>query len=152
MSVSNPYYKGVKVARVATRGVKEIVSKGYYDKDKQTKQRWLLELIKAICDHYDITYPTLNIISNSRNYYQVRSETINLNKPSMVSMLHELRHHIQHKANKQYKDHNEEEDARAWSLRVFKLACPGSFKRSVKAGNIQHIKWVDGEVVNSRGY
>lgn len=148
MSVSNPYYEGVKVKRKATRAVKEVVSNGFFEQSLQTQIEWLERTAEVICNEYNIVCPEVSVAD--RNFYKPSSSFIGVTKGSMISMLHELRHHIQHKANKCYKGHNEEEDARAWSMRVFKLACPGSFRKSAKAGNIKHIKWVDGEVVNSR--
>jgi len=34
-------------------------------------------------------------------------------------------------------------DQLAWACRVFKLACPNSFKKSVKAGNVVGFEWDD---------
>lgn len=151
MPVSNPYYRGVKVKKLAVKAVKDIVEQGFYQQDSETQWEWLKALSARICDGYNIHPPKL--VKSDSEVYNSRQQTIGLPKThSIISLLHELRHHIQHQANKRYKDHNVEEDARAWSLRVFKLACPGSFKRSVFNGKVKHIIWEGDKIVNSRGY
>ena len=151
MIVNNPYYMGVKVPKQAVNAVKDIVSNGFYKKDEKEQLNDLKVLTDEICKYYNINSPKIEL-GDREAYYPV-FQTITLTKSSsIISLLHELRHHIQHQAGKQYRGHDIEEDARAWSLRVFKLACPDSFMRSVKAGRIMHIEWDGEKVVNSRGY
>ena len=152
--VSNPYYKGVKVCKKAVRVVRRVVSNGFYNKSKEEQIEGLGKITSEICDYYNIISPKI-AVDKGHEYYQPHNDLIGLPKStSIISLLHELRHHIQFQADKCYKGHNKEEDARAWSLRVFKLACPNSFKRSIKRGNIMHIEWdrEEEKVVNERGY
>lgn len=151
MAVNNPYYEGVKVPKKVVNAVKTMIGSGFYRKDEHNQLTDLEELIDIICKHYNISSPTITV--DNREAYYPNSQEIGLPKSSsVISLLHELRHHIQHQVNKRYKGHDIEEDARAWSLRVFKLACPRSFMKSVKVGRIMHIKWNGEKVVNERGY
>lgn len=151
MVVSNPYYKGVKVPKQVVNAVKNIVSNGFYRKDEREQLNDLKALTDEICRYYNINSPKIEL--GNREVYYPGFQTIIITKSSsIISLLHELRHHIQHLAGKQYRGHDIEEDARAWSLRIFKLACPDSFIKSVKAGRIMHIEWDGEKVVNSRGY
>lgn len=149
--VSNPYYKGVKVPKQVVNAVKEMVAGGFYRKEEWEQMNDLKDLTGRICRHYNIVSPTIEI-GEREVYYPLLKKITLVNSSSIISLLHELRHHIQHEAGKQYKGHDIEEDARAWSLRVFKLACPNSFMKSVKAGRIMHIIWDGRQVVNERGY
>lgn len=151
MVVSNPYYIGVKVPKQAVNAVKNIVSNGFYKKDEKEQLNDLKTLTDEICKYYNINSPKIKL--GDREAYYPDFQIIILTKSSsIISLLHELRHHIQHQAGKRYRGHDIEEDARAWSLRIFKLACPDSFMKSVKAGRIMHIEWDGEKVVNSRGY
>ena len=67
-------------------------------------------------------------------YYPVNSEIFLYKKFSLVTLLHEFRHHVQYsKEIKMYKN-DKEEDARAWSVSLFKLAAPKSFANAVEKG------------------
>ena len=139
-SVANPYYEGVKVPSKIVRKVREIVSDGFYQKSMLLQENDLVKLNSFIAQHYNISVPQLVIDTNEPESYNPATKTITLPKSSsIISYLHEMRHHLQHTAGKRYNGHGIEEDARAWSLRIFKKACPGSFKRSLARGEIMHI-------------
>lgn len=149
---NNPYYKGIKVKKIAVDKLKGEVKNGFYSKNEEQQEEALNRVIKAVCEAYSISSPKLRVGDFSECYVPLRQEIRLPKSSSWISMLHELRHHIQHQAGKQYKGHDIEEDARAWSLRVFKLGLPKSFEKSVKQGRILHIKWDGEKIVNSRGY
>jgi signal recognition particle subunit SEC65 len=151
MRVSNPYYEGVRVKGSAVRAVKDMVREGFYQADSDTQWEMLKVLGVRICSDYGVEAPKLN--RSRSEHYSPSDRSIGLPKTSsIISYLHELRHHLQHTLDKRYPGHNQEEDARAWSLRVFKVACPKSFKKSAFNDKIMHITWEGDNIVNSRGY
>ena len=70
--------------------------------------------------------------------YRPATRTIYLKNYSLVSFLHEYRHHLQHQGQVRIvKDI--EHDAQAWACSVFYNAAPGLFKKAVKAGRIMGV-------------
>lgn len=68
-------------------------------------------------------------------YYTGRIE---LPKISLISFLHEYRHHMQIAGNKQhYRD--KEDDARGWSISLFAQALPDMFDRAWQNGRIWYL-------------
>lgn len=70
------------------------------------------------------------------------SKKIIINRPSMITLLNCYRKFLHHEGiiNEPALGHVEI-DVIAWSTRVFKLACPKSFEKSVKAGNVAQLTW-----------
>jgi hypothetical protein len=65
-------------------------------------------------------------------------ELIVLNKPSLVSFLHEFKHHLNIKKNLP----NTEDSARGFSHSLYYLSTPNLFRSSVKKGLLIHQKEV----------
>lgn len=59
-------------------------------------------------------------------------------KYSFVTLAHEFRHAVQYTSDVKIYKEDLEEDARAWSLSLFKKACPKSYKKAKERG-ILHI-------------
>jgi len=95
----------------------------------------LREMIKEISVVYGFSVPRLDL-SNHEHYIN-SLEQIGLPKVSLVSALHEFRHHMQKKGRKRYDDI--EVDARAWSISVFKLALPYDFDSAWRRGMIWYL-------------
>lgn len=102
--------------------------------------------IKAVSEIYEVEVPEFRFDTSEVMYqttggghYEPWANRITLfMKFSMVTLLHEFRHHLQHtKRVTMYKNDNEE-DARAWSVSLYKLACPKSYQNAVNKG-IMHF-------------
>jgi len=72
--------------------------------------------------------------------YVVRSHTIEMSHFSVVTLLHEFRHAMQYRPGIADVRPGSEEDARAWSLSLFRLAAPRRFRRMCDAGRIIHCR------------
>jgi hypothetical protein len=60
---------------------------------------------------------------------------IQMTSISLVSLLHEFRHHIQNVTNTNNEsDEVREEDARAWSCSLFNVADPAKFENAMSKG------------------
>lgn len=125
---------------------KQLIKNGFWKKNITEEARidlcktWL----KGVSYIYKVNIPEFQFSSSEASYrrtgggiYEIQLETITLFKKfSLVTLLHEFRHHLQHvKKIKMYKDHKEE-DARAWSVSLFKLSSPNSYKKSVENGTL----------------
>lgn len=77
--------------------------------------------------------PPVRVELHAIEAYNPRTSTIGLPKISMVSFLHEYRHHMQANGKQHYSDIVK--DARGWSISMFRRACPGSFRRA-RAANL----------------
>lgn len=60
--------------------------------------------------------------------YNNNYNVIILSKWSLVTLIHEYRHAVQHAREML------EEDARAWSVSLFRRACPKAYRRAVEKG------------------
>lgn len=56
---------------------------------------------------------------------------------SFVTLAHEFRHAVQYAANISIYKEDLEEDARAWSLSLFRKACPNSYKKAKERNNLR---------------
>lgn len=148
-------FETVKVKRNVVKLVLSMVKDNeFYKRSEVNKEGLLRETIQFICEEYEIEPPMFRVDTSNYNHYQPSNKLIVCENTSVISMLHELRHHLQHVAGKQYPNMTIEEDARAWSLRVFSRACPKSFEKSVKAGKVNHVKWDEelGKVIDDARY
>lgn len=104
--------------------VKEYVNDGLWRVDKDEGFDMMDEMVNDIADVYDMPHPR-GPIESDHEWYRPATETIGLPKPSLVSCLHEFRHHMQYNGKQHYND--KEDDARGWSVSVFKMALPSHF-------------------------
>lgn len=85
---------------------------------------------------------TLEIVTDpgargfSGGAYSREGRHIMLDKPSLVSFLHELAHHIQYQRD----GHTSETYARRWSLGLFKRAMPRLFAEAVAARRLYFVE------------
>lgn len=100
----------------------------------------LEELLKDLCEIYKIPYekiPKLNITNKGRGFYNLNTNKIYIdNNLSLITLLHEFKHFLQHINNKT----NNEEIARGYSISLFYLCSPKHFINAVKKGLIIHQK------------
>lgn len=84
---------------------------------------------------YNIPHPTTQL--GTREVYYIREERIEVPRNSIISFLHEYRHHMQ-KYDKQHY-HDKEVDARGWSISLFAQAMPDAFDRAWREGRIWYL-------------
>lgn len=141
MTYSN-VYKNIKKETIEL--TKLLPKQGLWKKDvsKDQKIEAIQNFLLKVSEIYNIEVPKFKFIESDFYYratgggtYTPSSKEITLyNKFSLVTLLHEFRHHMQHEGlEKLYKD-DLEEDARAWSVSLFKSACPKSYKNAVEKG------------------
>ena len=145
----------VKVKREAVKLIREAVRGGYYRiTSPEDRFKELQRISSEICRIYDVEEPKRIIVGERCNSYYPQSRIIYIENYSLISYLHELRHHMQNVKGLQFNGLTIEQDSRAFSMRLFKLAVPKMFLKAVKEGKILHIRY-DGEidrVIDSANY
>jgi hypothetical protein len=143
MTYSNVYSN---INAEVVNATKKLVKSGYMKRDNPPEIKlavaeiWLME----VCNIYGIkTIPTLEFNPSEGGYHSTGGGTyrpanahITLYKKfSLVTLLHEFRHHMQStKQGMTLHRNDHEEDARAWSVSLFKLATPKMFANAVEKG------------------
>lgn len=109
---------------------------------KQTKENKLI-LLKELSKDLSLIYGVDNInniliqnIFNITDCYLISSKVIILSKPSLVTFLHEFKHHL----NRELNLDNTEDSARGFSHSLYYLSTPKLFKSSVEKGLIVYQK------------
>lgn len=132
----------VKVKREAVAVVREAIKGGYYKLDTPTaKYKALKEISKKICEVYDVKEPTNIIVGKKPNSYYPDTGEIYIENYSIISYLHELRHHMQRVKGLKYRGLTIEQDSRAFSMRIYYLAVPKMFVQAVKDNKVLHVKY-----------
>lgn len=132
----------VKVKREAIKVLREAIRGGYYRIDNpEDKYKALLDINKKICDIYGVSYPKKIVVGKRCNSYYPGEKTIYVENYSIISFLHELRHHMQNVKGLKYNGLTIEQDSRAFSMRLYALAVPKMFLKAVKDNKVLHIKW-----------
>jgi len=107
-----------------------VQDRGLWRVGKEEGFELLREMFQRISESYEI--PTPSLIEASYEHYLVPADRIGLPRVSLVSALHEYRHHMQKYSKQHYPDI--EVDARAWSISAFHGAMPEAFESSWNAG------------------
>jgi len=131
-------YKNIKPATI--NAVKKTIKKGLFKKENTRLFKELLvqDLHFNLCEIYNLNYKELNFVKTEIcicNYNHI-NEQITLNKPSLISYLHEFKHFLDIKT----KGITNEKNARSFSISLFYLASPNLFKNAVEKGLIIHQK------------
>ncbi|MBA7663267.1 hypothetical protein ES703_71306 [subsurface metagenome] len=108
---------------------------GLWRVDQEEGFNLLRGMFGGLSGVYSITTPTL--IEASYEHYLVPAQRIGLPRASLVSALHEYRHHMQKFNLGHYPDI--EVDARAWSISAFYTALPTAFDKAWKEGRIWYL-------------
>ena len=69
-------------------------------------------------------------------YFPSLNEMYVFKKPSLTTLLHEFRHAMQTQKRVKCFRGDKEEDARAWSVSLYRLSCPISYKKAVDKGTM----------------
>ena len=107
-----------------------IKEKHFFKMNEQQKKESLNELNIFMSSIYNISISKIVISDLLPCAYWFDTEKISLNKPSLVSFLHEFKHHINHKLNLP----NTEESARGFSHALYYIATPKLFESAVNKG------------------
>lgn len=95
----------------------------------------LRSLSYKLCKLYNIPQVPEIIIGECSCYNHV-TNVIELGEVSVVSFLHEWRHHYQDMTEQNM---GNEPDCRAYSLGLFRVACPTAFRRAWKHGRLEFM-------------
>jgi hypothetical protein len=157
--VANPIYAGVKAKREVVMIIKQMVKCGYFRKPSNEKEIDLNIVKREVCRIYNIPEPVIRIGAEDAPapncYLPEGNGILHLCNYSIVSFLHEFRHHMQKFVPRtKYDNLSIEEDARAWSLRVYHSACPRMFESAVKRGLIYYVAWdnATNQIINNINY
>lgn len=128
-----------------------LFSPEFFDKSDEDKLKHMNDWLRAMSAIYDVPNPLLVLSTPEEcdlGEYIPTDDSVDalygkivLPKLSVVSLIHEFRHHLQVNEAAKYSSagKDNEEDARAWSLSLLYLARPAMFKQSVKKGYILYV-------------
>lgn len=144
MNYSKVYKNINKKVQLAT---KELIKEGFWKANfsQESKIEMSINWLEKVAKIYKVDIPKFEFIDSLAKYHQTGGGQYNPNskvitlfhKFSFTTLLHEFRHHMQHENNiKMYKN-DLEEDARAWSVSLFKLVAPKSYKKAHENGTIR---------------
>lgn len=89
-----------------------------------------------VIEDYMNATPFDDMIIKSKGVYLPYQEIIALRNFSIISLLHEFRHHLQDTGNILLLTKNTEDDANAWSHHLFKLVWTKSYEKLSKEGKL----------------
>lgn len=125
------YFKNIKIETL--QAIREIIKSGLFrEKDLEIKKALILSLNKKLCKIYELKEIPIIYIENyfGNGFFSPSENKIGLNKPSLVTYLHEFAHYKFVSKN----ELNTEPKARGWSHSAYYLATPNLFKNAVKKG------------------
>lgn len=118
-----------------------VQDKGLWKVEKPEGYDLMREMFEKISSVYSFPIPSL--IEDTYEYYFIPMERIGLPKVSLVSSLHEYRHHMQKYGRLRFQDI--EIDARGWSISAFHYALPEDFDSAWRRGLIWYLPPYSGE-------
>jgi len=125
-------YKNIEPKNIEL--VRSLIKGGYYKKDVEGKREDIIKLVESFCEYYDIEVPEI-LFNKPTPCYDTICNEIHLSNESIVSLLHEFKHCLQH--IKQLK--NTEDIARGWSLSLFYRASKNNFTKLAKEDKILFV-------------
>lgn len=148
MIIYSKVYKNIKGEVIEE--TRQLVKNGFWKSEMsvEDKMKICVKWLQAASQIYGVEIPSLKFNPSAARYnrtgggiYTPHLKEITIYKKfSLVTLLHEFRHHMQYEIEdlKLYKG-DLEHDARAWSVSLYKLALPESYKRACENG-ILHFK------------
>ena len=128
---------------------KEMARKVWTGSNSQERFNAMVKWLEVVSEKYNIEVPQLVVdednlesyfASGGGRYISGEHKIVLFHKFSVVTLLHEFRHAVQYKGNPSYRfTDDREKDARAWSMSLFKKACPKSYRKAVEK-DIVHFK------------
>lgn len=106
-------------------------------------ESWLIMVCFDQRGYYGMQKPVLVRDENAgEGYYYGGVNEIHMSKPSIITLLHEFRHAMQHQGFAG-RFHDPEHDARGWSLSLYHLVAPNTLRRLVEEGKVFHTSPAD---------
>lgn len=128
--------------------VRTTIKSGLFKKDKsqEFKIELLNKLMADLNNYYQVENTTLILdpLFLGVGGYSYERKIIIINKPSLVTFLHEYYHHLQHCLNYPI----DEESARGYSHSVYHQATPKLFANAVRKGLLIFQSTIEGENQN----
>lgn len=144
-TLAKPLFKRFTRLKVDTLLVTKTLMNGFYRLSGPAQFQRMEHWLSDVSSIYGIDTPTLALGTEEEAHgsgvYLVREQKIILPKCSIVSLMHEFRHHMQSsEAAPVGRSLNAiEDDARAWSLSLFYAVKPKLFEKSVREGKIFYV-------------
>lgn len=123
---------------------KKLVEAGLWRKELPVQHKTMIinEWLLSVSQVYKMKVPEFRFDDSDvmyrqtgGGYYEPLACRITLFKKfSLVTLLHEFRHHMQHQTCLNMYRNDHEEDARAWSVSLYKTATPKSYEKAVGRG------------------
>lgn len=154
MTVRMFTYGGVftKLDKRTIRLTKDLIKAGIFKKDISMEDKSIMMGIwlQKASEIYGMETPKFYLIGGADGdsgyratgggcYIPSHNEIHIFKKASLTTLLHEFRHAMQFQLRVKKFRRDAEEDARAWSVSLYKLSAPNSYKRAVEKG-ILHFK------------
>ena len=138
---SNSFHNFDESTVIITKNLgSQIIKKRNTDEEKIY---YCTDWIARVSAIYGVTTPSFEFRPDEENggsngFYSPKKNLICLQKKiSLVTLLHEFRHCMQHQGHKMI-DPDIEEDARAWSMSLFKVAMPKAHATALRKGLVKY--------------
>ncbi len=123
--------------------VRRMVMEGYYKANEEQKIKKMQEAAIELSEFYNA--PGIEKIQVNKDLsvygrYDRMLRNIELRNCSIVTFLHEFRHHLQNHAAIKVSKKGVEYDAQGWACSVFSQACPNLYKKAVKENKIMILE------------
>lgn len=135
-------FRRIKPAAVVV--VRRMVREGrFYHRNNREKMDMLAVLIWDLAHIYKVPIPHIHIVGAPMDWlgggvYDQSTNSIWIGAPySLMTTLHEFRHLLQFQTMSEPPP-DVEDDARAWSHSLFRLALPRLYRRSLREGKFLH--------------
>lgn len=145
-------YRFKKINKDSVVFLKELVKGGYFIIDDAAKVERLQALASAVSAYYNIPAVTLVLdpeLPLPFSMYNRETKEIVIRKPSIITVLHELRRHMNYEKGTQFSSPYEQQvDCQAWATSFYCLACPKSFRKAVEDGKVMGLCVIEGKISN----
>lgn len=134
-------FASVKVKNGVAGVIKKAVSVEHFYRQERTVQ---LEILNRAAEELNALYSietSVSVVSTDGRFsnYDSEAKAIEMGKMSMINFLNAYRAFMIDEGKVTEKI--SWEDSQAWSCKAFSLACPKSFEKSVKAGEVARFVW-----------
>ena len=131
-----PYHKRFKHIDHRTIEATRRLMEGWGRKDLVSRNRAMRLWLDEVTSIYGL--PEVAIERGLGDFYWPSLSTIHMRQPSLVTLMHEFRHHYQHhRQNVAFEAM--EDDARAWSLSLYHRVAPRRFRYLVENNMVIHL-------------
>lgn len=132
-----PYHRQFKHLDRRTVRITRTLIAGWSAKTDRQRQEAMRLWLDQATTIYQIAPVRLTI--GNDDFYAPLDRKITMSKPSVITLLHEFRHHFQAERPTLWSG-DVEEDARAWSLSLYHATAPRTLKALAQANRVFHLK------------